>query len=299
MEAKNDPIITTSSPLLVTYVSEHQKNEEKLANFHNKMDVCSTTFIDIVDGIETEIFSVPVYCNNRGCLKKGCQKHRGYLFSKEHKAQQEYVTKSMNHPKGWIFTGWVLNTWDPVELKRFARKKFLKLYHILKETKFGSATEFSIHMELKFNEDGTVYLHFHVVMGGIKCSIKTMRSLWGRVVKYECAIKPERVSEYVSKYASKTPNFQNSTFNQDWYHLVVYKMQMHRFSVSKNEAELSSDIIKTESGYYPYSLLLAEAKSAYMKDSYLNPKSKENYYHPLLEPPLESSRKNHCLFSER
>lgn len=281
-DSPNTRFFSTSSPLLVTLLSDNQK----LDNFHAKTNVCGTTFIDIVDGENSNIFSVPVYCNNRGCTKKGCQQHRGELFRKEHFQQQQVITMSMEQPKGWIFTGWVLHTWDSDKIKTFARKKMLKLYHILKDTKFGATTEFSIHMELKFYEDGTVYLHWHVVMGGIKCRISTMRSLWGRVVKYECAISPENVASYVSKYASKTPKFHNSDFNQDWYHLVVYKTQMHRFSVSKKEAELIPDILKpVPSGFYCYAALVAEAKSCYRRDSYLNYKTDEKEFHPLLEPP--------------
>ena len=284
----------TLSSLLVTLLSDN----EKLTDFHNKINVCGTTFIDIVEGQNTNIFSVPVYCNNRGCTKKGCQEHRGELFRKEHFQQQQVITKSMKAPKGWVFTGWKLKNWRNTDwVKTFLRKKTIKLYHILNDTKFGATTGFSIHAELKFYEDGTVYLHFHVVMGGIKCRISTMCSLWGRVVRYEKAISPDHVAQYVSKYASKTPNFYDSDFNRDWYHLVVYKTQMHRFSVSKIDAEKNPDILKpAPSGFYPYSLLLSESKSAYLhghivrgeknpSDSYLNPFSKNRYYHPLLEPP--------------
>ena len=293
-KTQNPRFFSTSSPLLVTLLSEN----EKLDNFHAKINVCGTTFIDIVGGQNTNIISVPVYCNNRGCTNKGCQKHRGELFRKEHFQQQQAITKSMNRPKGWVFTGWVLHTWDSDKIKAFTRKKMLKLHHILKDTKFGATTEFSIHMELKFNEDGTVYLHWHVVMGGINCKIKTMRSLWGRVVKYEGAIAPSNVTSYVSKYASKTPNFYNSDFNQDWYHLVVYKTQMHRFSISKIESESMDGILKpAPSGFYPYSVLLAEAMSCYMRDSYLNYKTDEKIYHSLLEPPpITPLCVNHTLF---
>jgi len=120
-----------------------------------------------------------------------------------------------------------------------------------------------------------------------------MRSLWGRVVKYEGAISPDNVATYVSKYASKTPNFQNSDYNQNWYHLTVYKTQMHRFSISKNDTELCPDILKpAPSGFYPYSLLLAEAISCYKRDSYLNAKSDEKLYHPLLDNSTTSTNNN-------
>lgn len=202
----------------------------------------------------------------------------------------------MRKPKAWVFTGWVLHTWDVDDFSAFAREKMLKLFHILKDTKFGATTEFSIHMEIKFNNDGSVYLHWHVVMGGIKCRISTMRTLWGRVVKYEQAISKMAVASYVSKYASKTPDFIGSEFNQDWYHLVVYKAHMHRFSVSKNKA-MESVPKPEKSFYYSYNALVSEAKFSYW-DSYLNPKSDENYYHPLLEPPPEKPKRNLDFYLE-
>ena len=206
----------------------------------------------------------------------------------------------MEKPKAWVFTGWridVLGT-SPNKFKSFAREKFPHLYHILKEVKFGSVSEFSIHMELKFNTDDSVHLHFHVVMGGINCRIKTMRSLWGRVVKYERAIEPEFVSEYVSKYSSKTPDFQDSDFIKDWYFLVTYKIQMHRFSISKNKAILNPDVIPlTSSAYYNYGVLIFEAKCAFRRDSYLKAsfgknKKENRVFHSLLEPPPKSLHEN-------
>ena len=248
---------------------------------------------------------MPVYCDNRACTKKGCQNHRRSQFRKEHNAQQQVVTTSMKSPKAWIFTGWRIDIIDmaPNEFKSFASEKFLHLYHILKEVKFGAISEFSIHMELKFNADDSVYLHFHVVMGGINCRIKTMRSLWGRVVKYEGAIKPEFVSEYVSKYASKTPYFQDSDFTRDWYFLVTYKMQMHRFSISKNKAILNPDVIPlSPSEYYNYGVLIFESKCAYRSDSYLIPRFGKNrkeqrVFHPLLEPPPKPPYENQKTLS--
>jgi len=211
----------------------------------------------------------------------------------------------MKKPKAWVFTGWRIDVLDmsPNEFKSFAREKFLHLYHILKEVKFGAVSEFSIHMELKFNSDDSVYLHFHVVMGGINCRIKTMRSLWGRVVKYEGAIEPEFVSEYVSKYASKTPDFQDSDFIRDWYFLVTYKIQMHRFSISKNKAILNPGVIPlTQSEYYNYGVLIFEAKCAYRHDSYLKPSFGKNrkdncVFHSLLEPPPKPPHENQKTLS--
>ena len=206
----------------------------------------------------------------------------------------------MKKPKAWVFTGWRIDVpgMSPNEFKSFAREKFLQLYHILKEVKFGAVSEFSIHMELKFNSDDSVYLHFHVVMGGINCRIKTMRSLWGRVVKYEGAIEPEFVSEYVSKYASKTPDFQDSDFIRDWYFLVTYKIQMHRFSISKNKAILNPDVIPlTPSAYYNYGVLVFEAKCAFRRDSYLKSsfgknRNESRVFHSLLEPPPKPLHEN-------
>ena len=289
---QNDHKTATRSLLLATYDFEHSKipltDTQKLTNFHSKIDVCAKTTFDIVNKKTSEIKSVPVYCHNRACEKIGCQKHRGSLFLKEHYIQQQSVNSSMKYPKAWVFTGWKIDItkYSPTEFKAFSREKFLKLYHILKNTKYGSITGFSIHMELKFNNDNTVYLHFHVVMGGIKCDIHKMRQLWGRVVKYEKALSPDNVAYYVSKYASKTPNFLNSEFNQEFYHLVVYKTQMHRFSISKIEAEKNPKIIKSSSSDYLHMVsLIAESKSAYWKDSYLNPKCENNHHFILLEKP--------------
>ena len=304
---KNDPISSTCSPIRNLVKKKRLTDNQKLANFHNKIDVCGTTFYDVVKRETSDLHSVPVYCDNRACIKIGCQKHRRSQFRKEHNAQQQVVTKSMKKPKAWVFTGWHIDVLDmsPNEFKSFAREKFLHLFRILKEVKFGAASEFSIHMELKFNSDDSVYLHFHVVMGGINCRIKTMRSLWGRVVKYEGAIEPEFVSEYVSKYASKTPDFQNSDFIRDWYFLVTYKIQMHRFSISKNKAIFNPDVIPlSPSKYYNYGALMFKAKCAYRRDSYLIPRfgkhrNEQRVFHPLLEPPpnpLHESQKTLSTF---
>jgi len=266
---KNVPISSTCSPIRNLVKKKRLTDNQKLANFHNKIDVCGTTFYDVVKRETSDLHSVPVYCDNRACTKIGCQKHRRSQFRKE-----------------------------PNEFKSFAREKFLHLFHILKEVKFGAASEFSIHMELKFNSDDSVYLHFHVVMGGINCRIKTMRSLWGRVVKYEGAIEPEFVSEYVSKYASKTPDFQNSDFIRDWYFLVTYKIQMHRFSISKNKAIFNPDVIPlSPSKYYNYGALMFKAKCAYRRDSYLKAsfgknRKDDHVFHPLLEPPPKPPHEN-------
>ena len=68
--------------------------------------------------------------------------------------------------------------------------------------------------------------------------------------------------------------------------MVVYKTQMHRFSISKIKAEAMLDILKPIlNEFYPYAVLVAEAKSCCRRDSYLNYKQDEKIYHPLLEPP--------------
>jgi len=194
----------------------------------------------------------------------------------------------MLKPKTWIFTGYVIPLEYGVDyIRKFAREQMSKLFRILKNRKYGSLTGFSIHMEFKFKPNGTVYLHFHAVLGGL-IDFHRVRREWGRVIRYEKAISPNAVAEYISKYASKTPSFLDSDLLQEFYHLLVYKTLMHRFSVTKSAAEENPDIIPlSPSGCYATPALLIEAKSAYMRDSYLNPKCDEMEYHPLLEPPLK------------
>lgn len=307
-DAKNDIENDSDSalcPLISNDGIEHFKkpvsNNEKIANFHAKTDVCGHETFEVVDAKKTKLFDVPVYCNNRACDKSGCKDHRAYLFYKSHIAQEQCVTLSMRKPKTWIFTGYVLSLseYDGDYIRKFARHQMSKLFRILKNQKYGSVTDFSIHMEFKFHPDGTVYLHFHVVTGGLK-DFHRVRKEWGRVIVYEKAISPKAVAEYISKYASKTPSFLGSEFLQEFYHLLVYKTLMHRFSITRNEAEKNPNIISlVPSGCYSIPALLNEAKSAYMRDSYRNYKTDGMEYHPLLEPPLKPPEFTKSLFESK
>jgi len=276
-------------------VNKVRFDSKKLDYFHNKLENCGDKKYDVIKKEDSSVFTVPVFCDNRACSSSKCQRHRGSKFRKEHYVQQEVVKQSMNQPKSWVFTGWRVDMFNPFEFRKFASGKMSKLYKVLSNSKFGCSTEFSIHMELKFNTDGTVYLHFHVVAGGIKCRLSAMSSpsLWGRVVRYETAISAENVDSYVSKYASKTPYFHCSENVRDWYHLVVHKLYMHRYSVSKTDAERCEGApVKPVSSCYLYSMIIFEAKSSFFRDSYKNhlrASSKgrgvvKNRHHVLLEP---------------
>jgi hypothetical protein len=122
---------------------------------------------------------------------------------------------------------------------------------------------------------GMAYLHFHVVSGGFR-NLKLLRKNWGRQISYEVAIRPKNLGRYVSKYASKTPFFDYE-LNRWYYHLLVYKTQMHRFSCK-------SENIKIGSSFVCLDAIIPEIKSAYYRDSYLNPKSQGKEYHSFIEP---------------
>ena len=262
-----------SPPLRGTFYSE----KSKLDILYEKLENCGEEEWEIIKSPTGEIFSKPVYCDNRCCNNPGCQKHRLYKYMREHQAQINETNKSMRKPKAWIFTGWKLEY--PID-RKFCQKKLLFLFKLLSDCKRGSVSEFSIHMELKVN-DCNVYLHFHVVSGGIR-DLRFVRHRWERVVRFEKAISPKDLAYYVSKYASKTPAFP-SDLHLEFYHLAVYKLQMHRFSSKAKTLRPPSDYILMD-------MLVLECKYALMRDSYLNykvnPKAKrKNQYHPLLEKP--------------
>jgi len=240
-----------------------------LDNFYAKYGACGSTSIEFVNKYSSDVFCVPVTCDNRACANPVCQDHRKYKFQKQHGGQEHALQKSMTKPKGWVFTGWRY----PVEYftRDFCRAMFLKLFHLLN---VQSLTEFSIHMELKLYGDGTAYLHFHVVCGGLR-DFRYTQKRWGRYIKYETAIKPENLGEYVSKYASKTPKFF-SEYQRSCYHLLVYKLYMHRFSAKAEMLQVESDFLNVD-------LLFLECQRACYSDSYLNPDTKKGYLMAILE----------------
>lgn len=260
--------------------------QEKLQNFHVKLESCGCNFQSFVAKESSDIVEFPVYCNNRACSNEGCIEHRHYLFKRNHEFQLQEMRSRIFKPKGWVFTGWRI----PVhKLTRVFCQE--KLSYLVKLLGVFSTTAFSVHMELKIKppdsryRNWTFYLHFHVVCGSIN-RLGVVRQRWGRQVKYESAIKEDALAFYVSKYASKTPYFDSPAL-RDSYHLLVYKTQMHRFSLSKKDCSL----VDRNSDFYSYDLLVYEARACLYRDSYLNPKSKEKEFHPLLEsgvgPPLD------------
>jgi len=204
--------------------------QEKLACINAKKGNCGKFTKEYVHVKTNEVVEFPVYCDNRSCCI--CVEHKKYKYSKEHKKQIYSLDKSMRKPKAYIFTGWRLPLKDLTRV--FCASKLLLLFGLLKRF---SESEFSVHMEIKLLEDGSAYLHFHVVSAFIK-NLRLVSKLWGRVIRYEKAIKTEDLSNYVSKYASKVPMYY-SNFQENYYTLLVYKLQMHRFSPKINEGKIN------------------------------------------------------------
>jgi hypothetical protein len=276
VNSQGDSHSSLCSPLRGTFSFE----QSRLDNLYAKLDNCGKEIWEIVKP-SGEIFTKPVYCDNRCCENSDCQKHRLYKYMRKHEAQIDATNKSMRKPKAWIFTGWHLEF--PID-RKFCQDKLRFLYRLLFDSKHGSVSEFSIHMELKFSEKNgyrTAYLHFHVVSGGIK-DLRFVQHRWSRIVRFEKAISPKDLGYYVSKYASKTPFFP-SGLHMEFYHLAVYKLQMHRFSSKAKSPVRASD-------YVVLDFVRLECKSAFMRDSYLNLKvgrkaKVRNQYHPFLEKP--------------
>ena len=70
-----------------------------------------------------------------------------------------------------------------------------------------------------------------MVSGGIR-NLEKVREMWDRQIRYEVAIWPMNLGFYVAKYASKSPIFDNEVL-REYYHCLVYKTQMHRYSIKK------------------------------------------------------------------
>ena len=169
-------------------------------------------------------------------------------------------------------------------------KKTLKINNIMKNF---STSAYSIHMEIKLyprnhEKYGKAYLHFHVVTGGI-FNLKLVRKMWKRQIKYEQALCYENLSQYISKYASKTPIMETKS-DLELYHLLVYKTQMHRFSVRRGDL---TPLNKT-SDFILLSQLRNEIYYCLKRDSEIN-----KHYHPFLEktkpPPYRANMKPDSL----
>ena len=210
-----------------------------LFEIYNRLHDCGENYHIFLDIDNGETIELPVYCDNRCCLNPECQGHRRYKYMKEHKSQIRSLDKDMKNPKAWVFT--TPRKKYPID-KDFIRSRMKLLNKILdirKHRKYGSVSQFSIHMEIKpYPADNrypyeTWFLHFHVVSAGVK-NLRLVHKLWGYVIRFETAISPEFLALYVSKYASKTPRFPSlESFCE--YAQNVYKTQMHRFSCKTSE----------------------------------------------------------------
>jgi hypothetical protein len=233
------------------------KNSIKLGKVWSRINKCGESREEFVD-YNNDIVELPVYCDNRACQNEHCKDHRLYKNMREHLGKINGLNKNIKSAKAWIFTDCKV----PIDKlsRNYLQKRILLLYKILdikNHRKYGSVTSYSIHMELKMykmkHEDcktcnnclegkkqgckigdncfqfNMVFVHFHVVSGGVK-NLRLVRLLWGKVIRVEYAINRKRLGFYVSKYASKTPNFPSSV-HADFYILFVYKLMMHRFNV--------------------------------------------------------------------
>jgi hypothetical protein len=245
---------------------------EKLDNFHVKSRNCGRYNQTFVSSSNSELIEFPIYCNNRSCNNEGCKEHRGYLFNRNHMGQISHVDDNIRKPKGWVFTGWVFpvpsNSFEVDNIRRFLQEKLIYLYRLL--TVF-SLTAFSVHMEIKpypqgHKNEGKMYVHFHVVSGYIN-KLRVVRQRWKRQILAEDAKAIENLNRYVSKYASKTPYF-DSEYTQEMYHLLVYKLHMHRFSIGKKDCVLS---VRSCGHFIPYSLLEWEVFTALKNDRFYHP----------------------------
>jgi hypothetical protein len=218
-----------------------------LHKLHSKLSNCGVNSATFINKETLEEINVKLFCDNRGCLNPECQKHRLYKFMREHNAQIRALNKHMKKPKGWVFT----TPKKPYPIDRFyCQEKFKELYYLLDRSKhkhYGSNSMFSIHMEIKLHKDSW-YMHFHGALGGIT-NLKLVRKLWGFQIKYEEAINPIDLGYYISKYASKMPNFPNKQAYLE-YISATYKLQMHRFNCEFVPVVRVSDwVIKTRNNF--------------------------------------------------
>lgn len=198
-----------------------------LQNLHEKLSNCGHDFVTLLNDQTLEQIEIPLFCDNRVCLNPDCKKHRLYKFQRAHSEQIKDLNESMRKPKGWIFSN--PRRAYPVD-KSYCQERLRKLYKVLDKSqhfKYGSNSKYSVHMEIKPSENSW-YLHFHVASGGIT-NLQFVRRLWGYQVLYEEAISPVDLGYYISKYASKVPNFPDKNAFLE-YALTTYKLQMHRFN---------------------------------------------------------------------
>jgi len=268
-------------PLSPPYRNSTFSDSEKLDILYGKIGNCCVDSRRYYFG-DGSFKDFPVCCDNRSCDHPVCKKHRLYKFLKAHSPQIEALNRSMRKPKAWVFTGFKMPL---VELTRgFCRFHHSRLLALLKRF---SVSEFSGHMEIKVYGDGDAYLHWHVVSAGFR-NLRLLRKLWDRQILYEEAIVPVQLGYYVSKYASKTPCF-SSDCDRELYHLLVYKTQMHFFSVKP--PVVVDDVEFVIRSCYSEDSIYREIFSEYYRDSHLKfdspsvRKRRHVVYHPILEPP--------------
>jgi len=248
-----------------------------------KVQECGVEFVEFVNKKTNEISELPAYCDNRICENPSCKGHRGYKFAKNHSDQIFSIDSNILRPKGWVFTTPRVNIYL---LKReYIKEKTLELKRL--NERYASS-EFSIHCEIKVKPPDerykfyTFYMHYHVACGGYKKDIRFLMNRWGYAIRYEYAIKKNELNRYISKYASKTPNFFNDEI-RILYLGLTYKTKMHIFSVGhkKNVNDLVSD-------YYCLSRLENEVFKCLFNSSYHNfsPKNSLRYYYQFIEDKL-------------
>lgn len=258
--------------------------EIHLSKIIENVQNCGEKTIEFVISSTSQFIEQPSYCDNRACNNPGCQEHRANKFKRKHAVQISALQDSMDKPKAWVFTGYILE--PPLEKNRkFICEKTLLLYKILDRL---SSSEFSLHCELKPKGDGRFFLHWHVVSGGLK-DYHYAQTLWGRYIRYETAINTHRVSEYVAKYASKTPvAFGTQDFIP--YLETTYKLRLHRFSTKQGEI--------TKSDWIPISILVYEAKRALNQGRVRDDMGYPTDFIPFIDghPPPEDPDTPNCVY---
>lgn len=248
-----------------------------------RLEECGSQKVELVRIDPVKVFEKPLYCDNRFCDDTDCQTHRRYKYIKEHFGQIVHLKRTIEKPKGYVATGWKI----PLHCldRDFIKEKSKLLFNLLKKY---SGTEFSMHLEIKVyprcNENGNrnknygmCYIHYHIVSGFI--DIKGIQDEWGRKVRYEKAIKPHSLDWYVSKYASKTPFFDDDCL-RDYYIVYTFKLIMHRYSVKKLDIRKDTNFILMEN-------LIRDVKRELYKSSYKNAKSSDKYFFAILEDDKE------------
>ena len=259
-------------------------SNEKREKIKEKIEKCGTEFAEFIRKDTSEIVEFLVYCDNRICQNEGCQDHREYKFKKQHREQEKALKFSMKSPKHWIFTTERRLRLEEIDVYR-VRSVLSKLFKLLKDQ---SLTEFSVHLEYKFHSDNSVFIHFHVVCGGLK-DYRYCVKRWGAHIRYQNKIDVEQLGYYVSKYASKVPKLY-SEYQREKYLDIAYKEVMHRFSAKEDVEVFPSEYIRMED-------LRREIKNCLYRDSYKNAKSEKRRYHSFLEvePPPEINLENFGL----